>query len=67
MHGHLATTFVDLERAQRPGETNDDALFRATDAGGQQVSAALQRVMEQPWQLAKAGLKGDLAPSKGRG
>jgi WD40 repeat protein len=55
VHGHLATTFVDLERAQRPGETNDDALFRATDAGGQQVSAALRRVMEQPWQLAQAG------------
>lgn len=60
VHGHLATTFVDLERAQRPGETNDDALLRATDAGGQQVSAALRRVMEQPWQLAKAGLNGDL-------
>ena len=54
IHGALADTFQTLERELRPNETNDDALFRATDAGGAQVSAALRRVMEQPWQLAQA-------------
>jgi len=55
IHGALADTFLELERELRPEDTNDDALFRATDASGKQVSAALRRVMEQPWQLAQAG------------
>jgi WD40 repeat protein len=54
IHGALADTFLELERELRPEETNDDALFKATDASGKQVSAALRRVMEQPWQLAHA-------------
>jgi WD40 repeat protein len=55
IHGALADTFLELERELRPDEANDDALFKATDASGKQVSAALRRVMEQPWQLAQAG------------
>jgi WD40 repeat protein len=55
IHGALAGVFHDLERELRPEEVDDDALFRATDAGGRQVSAALRRVMEQPWQLVHAG------------
>jgi hypothetical protein len=49
-----------VERELRPNETNDDALFRATDASGKQVSAALRRVMEQPWQLAMADRQKEL-------
>ena len=60
IHGALADTFLKLERELRPKETNDDALFRATDASGKQVSAALRRVMEQPWQLAQANRQEDL-------
>ena len=60
VHGALADTFLQLERELRPEETNDDALFKATDASGKQVSAALRRVMEQPWQLAQAGRREDL-------
>lgn len=55
IHGALANTFNELERELRPNENNDDGLFKATDAIGKQVSAALRRVMEQPWQLAQAG------------
>ena len=32
-----------------------DDLYRKTDAGGLQESTALRRIMEQPWQHAKAG------------
>jgi WD40 repeat protein len=60
IHGALADTFLELERELRPEETNDDALFRATDASGKQVSAALRRVMEQPWQFAHANRQEDL-------
>ncbi len=60
IHGALADTFQTLEREFRPNETNDDVLFRATDVGGTQVSAALRRVMEQPWQLAQAGKQQEL-------
>jgi WD40 repeat protein len=38
-----------------------DDLFRKTDAGGIQESAALRRIMEQPWQLAQAGKNEELA------
>jgi hypothetical protein len=55
IHRALADTFLHLERELRPHEANDDALFRATDESGKQVSAALRRLMEQPWQLAQAG------------
>jgi hypothetical protein len=60
IHGGLADTFNELERELRPNETNDDGLFKATDVSGKQVSAALRRVMEQPWQLAQAGRLQDL-------
>jgi len=60
IHGALADTFLELERELRPEETNDDSLFRATDASGKQVSAALRRVMEQPWQLGQAGMQKEL-------
>lgn len=60
IHGALADTFLQLERELRPSETNDDVLFKATDAGGMQVSAALRRVMEQPWQLEQAGMTEEL-------
>lgn len=59
IHGALADTFLELERELRPGEANDDALFKVTDAGGKQLSAALRRVMEQPWQIAQAGRNQD--------
>ena len=60
VHGTLADTFLALERGLRPKETTDAALFRSTDVGGTQVSAALRRVMEQPWQLAQADRPEDL-------
>ena len=60
IHSALADTLLELERELRPEESNDDALFRATDASGKQVSAALRRVMEQPWQLAQANRQEDL-------
>jgi WD40 repeat protein len=60
IHGNLADSLFSLERELRPSEDNDDALFKATDAGGKQVSAALRRVMEQPWQLSRAGRLEDL-------
>ena len=55
IHGALADNFLQFERELRANESNDDALFKVTEAGGQQVSAALRRVMEQPWQLIGAG------------
>lgn len=60
IHGELADTFLQMERELRPKETNDDLLFRATDASGKQVGAALRRIMEQPWQLAMADRQKDL-------
>jgi WD40 repeat protein len=60
IHGALSYAFFQLERELRPEETNDDALFKATDAGGNQVSAALRRVMEQPWHLAQSERQRDL-------
>jgi hypothetical protein len=47
-HGHLADTFFALA-------PHGDDLFRYADASGKQQPAALRRVMEQPWQLARAG------------
>jgi hypothetical protein len=47
-HGHLADTFFALA-------PHGDDLFRYTDASAKQQPAALRRVMEQPWQLARAG------------
>jgi len=61
IHGALAGVFHDLERELRPNDLNDDGLFRATDVTGRQVSAALRRVMEQPWQLARASDENALA------
>lgn len=54
IHRALADTFLNLQRELRPEEIDDSALFHATDASIKQVSAALRRVMEQPWQLAQA-------------
>lgn len=59
-HCALANTFEAMERELRPSGTTDEALFRATDASGKQLNAALRRVMEQPWQLAQAGRHEDL-------
>ena len=55
VHGALADTFQIMELEHRPEETNDDGLFKATDVTSTQVTVALRRVMEQPWQLARAG------------
>jgi WD40 repeat protein len=55
VHGTLADTFQMMELEYRPEETNDDALFKATDVTCTQITVALRRVMEQPWQLARAG------------
>ncbi|MCX8511371.1 MAG: NACHT domain-containing protein, partial [Chthoniobacteraceae bacterium] len=55
IHGALASTFQKMERDLRPLEMNDDGLFRATDSGGKPVSAALRRLMEQPWHLWQSG------------
>ena len=60
IHGALADTFLALERETTADLSDDDLLFRSTDATGQQVSAAMRRVMEQPWQLAQAGRQKDL-------
>lgn len=60
IHGVLADVFQALDRETRPAETNDDALFKASDASHKPMSAALRRVMEQPWQLAQAGRDKDL-------
>jgi WD40 repeat protein len=60
IHGVLADTFHALELELRPEESNDDALFRSTDVTGNQVSVALRRVMEHPWQLAQAERIDDL-------
>ena len=54
VHGALADTFLHLERELRHSQANDGMLFLATDASGNQVSTAVRRVMEQPWQLARA-------------
>jgi len=48
IHASLAIMFSMM------GDQNTDTLFRQTDAGGQQQSPALRRIMEEPWQLAKA-------------
>ena len=53
-HSALANVFRDLEQELRPDQNNDDKLFLATLRNGQLASAALRRVMEQPWQLAQA-------------
>ncbi len=60
IHGALADMFKELDREIRPNETNDNALFKSTDAGGKQISVALRRVMEQPWQLSMASRYDDL-------
>jgi WD40 repeat protein len=60
MHGALAHVFRGMERQLRSTQQTDDALFRSTDVGGQPVSVALRRIMEEPWQLAQAGKSEDL-------
>lgn len=60
MHGALAHVFRGMERQLRPTQNSDDALFRSTDVGGQPVSVALRRIMEEPLQLAHAGKSEDL-------
>ena len=60
IHGVLADAFLALDRETRPTETNDDAFFKASDVSQKPISAALRRIMEQPWQLAQAGRAEDL-------
>lgn len=60
IHGALADTFGDLDRASRPREVDDATLYTATDVSGTPMSPALRRVMEQPWQLAMADRQQDL-------
>lgn len=60
IHGVLADAFKAMDRETRPAENNDDAFFRASDASHKPMSAALRRIMEQPWQLAQAGRAEDL-------
>ena len=52
MHARLAAVFSEPSGAE---------LYRACDASGLQDSRALRRLMEQPWQLAGAGLYDALA------
>jgi len=54
IHGILAEVF----RAAAP---QSEDLYRQTDVGGKQNSAALRRVMEEPWQLTRAGRYEDAA------
>lgn len=60
IHGVLADAFLALDREIRPTETTDDALFKASDVSQKPISTTLRRIMEQPWQLAQAGLTEDL-------
>ena len=53
IHGHLARCFHNLS-------PQTDDLFRYTDSSGEPQTAALRRVMEQPWHLARAGLRREL-------
>ncbi|MBU3615841.1 AAA family ATPase [Polynucleobacter sp. JS-Polo-80-F4] len=48
IHSKLANRFSQM------GGQNIDLLFKQADASGLQQSAALRRLMEEPWQLAKA-------------
>lgn len=60
IHGALADTLNEMDRSSRPQPASDHTLYRATDIGGTPVSAALRRVMEQPWQLAMANRQQEL-------
>ena len=60
IHGALGDVFRRMDRELRLTQTGDDALFRMTDASGRQVSVAMRRIMEEPWQLAQAGRVSDL-------
>ena len=46
-HAHLADVFAKMA----PGL---ETLFQDTDASSSQICTSLRRIMEQPWQLAKA-------------
>lgn len=48
IHAQLAIMFSKM------GDQNTNVLFRQTDASAKQQSPALRRIMEEPWQLAKA-------------
>jgi hypothetical protein len=54
IHGRLADVF----RARAP--KGDDLFLQTEDGSNTQESAALRRVMEQPWQLARAGQHAEL-------
>ena len=60
IHGVLADVFQTLDHEARPNETSDDAFFKSSDASDKPRSAALRRIMEQPWQLAQAGREEEL-------
>jgi len=53
-HSHLANTFRTLDAASRPDELGDDRLYIYTSPDSSQSQKALRRIMEQPWQLARA-------------
>jgi hypothetical protein len=60
IHGALGDVFRRMDSELRPTQTSDDALFQLTDAARRQVSVAMRRIMEEPWQLAQAGRAADL-------
>lgn len=54
IHGHLAGTFSSL------AVSGKRKLFLYTETGPGRQVAALRRVIEEPWQLAKAGMMAEL-------
>jgi hypothetical protein len=54
IHGHLADTHRALDAASRPDESGDDRLYAHTNPDRNQSPKAARRIMEQPWQLARA-------------
>jgi hypothetical protein len=54
IHGRLADTHRALDSASRADESGDDRLYAYTDPDGTPSLTALRRIMEQPWQLARA-------------
>jgi Domain of unknown function (DUF4062) len=54
IHGHLADTHRALDRASRVEESGDDRLYVYTNPDSALCQAAIRRIMEQPWQLARA-------------
>ena len=55
IHAQLAIMFSKM------GDQNTNTLFRQTNAGRQQQSMALRRIMEEPWQLTRGGQQEQLS------